>query len=181
MSDGNNAIIELRSLKTSQNPEPGEILLLHAKASAIFKIGPAAVCAKMRRMSQFASMSIFADEMAKIGQALDDLTDIEQDFGQGELNYASAFILQRLEREIPARKHALTRIRSVFLGSDVIPQFFQELRTHFLKARRALQPMEIGAASEYFQRYEAELIAIEEYLYRRQIKLIFHGFTRSSP
>ena len=180
LSETYRAIIEVRSLQRSKTLEPGDFLAWYNKSYAVVKVGSAAVCARMHRMRHFPHVSRFAGEMAKIGQALDDLTDIEEDLERGEFNYASAYILQSRRKKMPDKKHALKAISHALLAGDAIPQFFRELRVHLHRARRAIQPLKIDAATEYLQRYEASLTAMEEHIHRQRVRLIFGNLARSS-
>ena len=81
-------------------------------------------------MRHFSQVSRFDDEMAKTAQALDDLTDIEEDLKKGEFNYASAYVLRSRRKGMPDKKHALEAISHAMLAGDVVPRFFQELVLH---------------------------------------------------
>lgn len=131
-------------------------------------------------MRHFSRVSRFADKMAQVGQSLDDLADIEEDLGRGEFNYACAYILQSQQKKMPLRKHALEAISRAMLAGDVIPRFFQQLRVHLHRAALAIQPLEMDAATEYLQRYETSLTAMEDDLHRQRVKLVFGDLARSS-
>ncbi len=176
----NRAILEVRSLQRSKNPEPEDILAQHAKVGALLKVGSAAICAKMHWMRQFPQVSRFADEMAKIGQAVDDFADIEEDLERGEINYASACILRSQRKRLPAGKDALRLIRHALLVDGAISLYLQELRGHLEKARHALQPLKIDAAKDYLARYETHFTAMERRLHRWRMRLIFGDLARSS-
>jgi hypothetical protein len=127
----------------------------------------------MRQMKHFSCVSRFADEMAKTSQAIDDLTDVEEDLGRGEVNYACAYILRSQRKKVSNKKHALEVISQAMRSGDVLPGFFNKLRAQLHRARRAIEPLEIDAATEYIQRYEASLTAMEEHFHRQRIRLIF--------
>lgn len=180
LSETNRAIVNVRSLQSSKKLALEDLLAQQTKVYAILKVGSAAICAKTGQMRHFPQVSKFADEMAKIGQALDDLIDIEEDLGRGEFNYACAYILRIRRKRMPGRKHALAAISQSLMAGDVVPGFFHQLRMHLHTARRVLQPLEIDVAEEYLQRYETSITAMEDDLHRQRIRLIFGDLTRSS-
>lgn len=179
LSETNRAVVTVRSLQRSGTLELGEVLAQHANVCAIFKIGSAAICARTGQMRHFDRISRFADEMAQVGQAIDDLADIEEDLGRGEFNYASAYILRSGRKRMPGRKHALASISQALMVGDAVQGFFNQLRTHLHTARHVLQPLEIDAAEEYLQRYEAAITAMEDHMHRQRVRLVFGDLARS--
>ena len=72
-------ILEVGRLEATPGAFTAQHLELHARVSAIFKLGVAALCSLHRRPEEMAWLSNLLDRLAVFGQLCDDLRDLSQD------------------------------------------------------------------------------------------------------
>ncbi len=180
LSETNRSIIVLRSVQRSRVARPEEILALHAKVCSLFQIGSAAVCVRYNKLEYIPCLRTFADEVAKTGQAIDDLTDVVEDLERGEFNFVSAFILREHRSKMRSTAHALRKILQAMITEDAMSPMFHELRRHLYRARRAIQHLKLEPAVNYLQQRDEQFIRLEEYFHQQRVERVFGKLAHST-
>lgn len=83
------SIVAVDGLQRRRRPCGSDLLNGYADVAAILAVGTAAACAVFERRDLFPRLSRFCREMAKAGQILDDLLDIQEDLQRGRRNFAA--------------------------------------------------------------------------------------------
>jgi hypothetical protein len=148
-------------------------LRLIAKEDAILKIASYAVCLKADRKEDFPRVARFADEMAIVGQTIDDLQDMESDLERGRINPAASCLLcLRGDGHRPGPR-TLHRILMNLRNKDVSTKLFSALRRRVDRAARAIAPLGIPEAEAFLRSCQVHLERMESRFHRERVKLIF--------
>jgi hypothetical protein len=145
------SIVEVDALQRSPDTRPEELLDGYARVSAVLKVGSAAVCAHYGNKRAYRRVSLFCDEMAKAGQIIDDLRDLEEDMSRKRYNYV-ANDLRRSEMEMPRRLRSnelMNRLRML----ATMERIREEVKTHVLKAGEIIAPLKIPEIPKYLSKY----------------------------
>jgi hypothetical protein len=148
-------------------------LKLFAKEYAICKIAAYALCLKVGRRDEFPRIARFADEMAIVGQAIDDLQDMEADFERGRLNFAASCLLRFGDNGQQLGSRTLERIADNLLRTDASTRFFLELQRHVDSASKSIDSLEIPDATQFLASYTKHLERMEDRFHRQRVKQIF--------
>jgi hypothetical protein len=152
-------------------------LKLFAKEYAICKIAAYALCLKAGRKDEFPRIARFADEMAIVGQAIDDLQDIEVDYERGRINFAASFLLRFGNNGQQLGSRTLERIGENLLRTDASTRFFLELQRHVDAASKSMEPLQIPDATWFLGSYTKHLKRMEDRFHRQRVKQIFGRFS----
>jgi len=145
------SIVEVDALQHRFTSRPEDLLEGYARVSSILKIGSAAVCAMLDQKKAYQRVALFCDEMAKAGQIMDDIHDLEEDLGRERFNYA-ATILRRTEKKMPIRARSnelLNRLRVL----ATMEQIHEEAQRHVLRASEVIAPLAIPGMKKYLTHY----------------------------
>lgn len=145
------SIVAVDALQRKSTSRPDQLLDGYARVSSILKVGSAAVCAKLNQKSAYKRLSLFCDEMAKAGQIMDDIHDLEEDLGHKRFNYV-ANVLRCSEKKMPKRARS-NKLLNQFRILATVEQIYDEARTHVLKASAAIDPLEIPGMKKYLAHY----------------------------
>jgi hypothetical protein len=169
------AILRVDQLQQEPCGRPAQLLEAYAQVAAIFKVGTAAVCLKMRRGRDLVALSRFADEMAMAGQILDDLEDVEEDLRRRRFNYVAKRLLDG-GRADPTQ--AVERVaREIVLG-DGARRVLGEAARHTQRAAAALERLDCPAASAQVESSLRALARLGRTLHRRSIELVLGPLMR---
>lgn len=145
----------------------------YRRQCALFKLGSFAVCLKAGRMKLFPRVSAYCDQMAVVGQILDDVIDIREDFNRGRLNYAASLILRPRRQTVPVKKRSLRQIASNILRSDVAESLLADLRGHLELAASTIAPLRLEPAAEYLIAYREAIEEMAKQIRRQRVKTLF--------
>jgi hypothetical protein len=151
------AILEVDHLQRQPGAMHARLLGLHAKVSAIFKVGAAAICVRSNRMREFRSVSRCADDIAIAEQILDDLLDVEEDLARGRYSFAFNDLLGEDAARVDGRAERLARR---VLLSDGVGALMERARIHLVRAEAAIAPVRLPPVVAYvdtFRRHIDEL------------------------
>jgi len=171
------AIVALNDLQLSGNARGAELLKYYTKEYSLCKIGSYAICLQGRRSADFSQVSAFSDEMAVIGQVVDDLQDIKEDIEDGRLNYAAGFLLRGEESRNLTSRQLLKRIARDLLLTDASTRLFRQLHRRLSRAEKLIRPLRLSNASEYLDFYRMSLDNMEDRLHRQRVELLFRSRT----
>ncbi len=166
------AIIRVDTLQRTPRANPETLLGEYAKVSAIFKVGSAALCDRFHRMNDFSRIARFADEMAIVGQILDDLEDIDEDLQRNRFNYVASVLLPSRPKKTVPRK-LLGQIAENLLFNGGLNNILNKVRRHLRLAHEALDPLKIRAPTKFIASYQNAVDKMENDLHRQTVSLIF--------
>jgi hypothetical protein len=167
------AIVALNDLQLGRKARRADLLKYYSKEYSLCKIGTYAVCLQADRMNDFSRAAAFSDEMAIVGQVVDDLQDMAKDLEYGHLNYAASFLLHCGNSKKHRSGQPLTRIARKLLLTDASTKLFRQLHQRLGRAEKLIRPLRLPEASRYLDFYRASLENMESHLHRERVKHIF--------
>ncbi|MGA3244055.1 MAG: hypothetical protein ABSE41_05540 [Bacteroidota bacterium] len=144
------SIVEVDAKQRFPASRSDELLEGYARVSSILKVGSVALCAVANRQRTYRHVSHFCDEMAKAGQIMDDLRDLDEDLLQKRYNYV-ANLLRRSGKQMPARLRANVLLNNLRLVA-VMEQISAEVEKHLSEASAAIEPLRIAGMKTYLAR-----------------------------
>jgi hypothetical protein len=167
------AIVALNSLQLGGNAGRADVLRHYKKEYSLCKIGTYAVCLQAKRRKDFSRVAAFSDEMAIVGQVLDDLQDMKKDIEDGRLNYAASFLFHYGTNRKRRSRQRVRRISRNLLVTDASTKLFRELRGRVGRAEDLIRPLKLPDASRYLESYRRSLNNMEAHLHRQRVRHIF--------
>jgi len=155
------SIVEADEAERSARTDASTLLDLHAKVCSVFKIGSIAVCARSANWIHKRTVSLFCDEMAKAGQIVDDLADLEEDLSRNRNNY----VAKRLD-------HSNTR--------DALRDIFGEIYSHVDRAAALIKRLNLQQGDAFMSGYRALITRIEAQVIRSRIDSLFGPLLKRS-
>lgn len=149
------SIVEVDALQRKSTSRPDELLDGYARVSSILKVGSAAVCALLNQRNAYKRVSLFCDELAKAGQIMDDIHDLEEDLGRKRFNYV-ANVLRRSENKMPKRARSNELLNQLHILATM-EEIYDEARTHVSRASAAIDPLEIPGMKNYLAHYHRSI------------------------
>ena len=167
------AIVEIDRLQRSRRGVGAASLDHCSRQSSIFKVAPAWLCLRFRRMKEYPRISRFLDGIAVADQILDDLTDMEEDHRGGRLNFAVRRLMEGAgQSRKRGRKPPLLRAAEGALFHDGLSDLFSSVRQRIDAASAAISPLRISPAEDYIRRFRAGLDRYEGDIHRRRVRLL---------
>ena len=148
------------------------IAQIYSKGYSACKISLFAVCLKARRLALFPQLSALMDELAVIGQLMDDFEDIEKDLKRGRLNYAAHYLLGRPKRTSAERSVLLNRIERNMLLKGTAEGFFEMLRRHLHNASHICKRLKIREITNCVFSFEKTIDATASSLHHQRVALL---------
>lgn len=139
---------------------PGSVRALAREGYAVCNVATYAACLSMGRTALFERVLRCTDELAFVGQLMDDLEDVQEDSQRGRRNYAAIFL----------------RGRDDLFGGGA-DRWFSLLRRHLLIAARAAHHAGIPELSAYVAKHQSALAAAEALAHHQRVHLVFRGLT----
>lgn len=167
------SIVALRRLQLDGQARGPRVFKRYKEGYSLCKIGTYAVCLQADRMNDFSRAAAFSDEMAIVGQVVDDLQDMKKDIEDGRLNYAASFLLHYGGSGKDRRRQPLTRIARNLLVTDASTRLFRQLHQRLGRAEELIRPLRLPDASRYVESYRGSLDTMEAHLHRQRVKHIF--------
>ncbi len=148
-----------RTAEIHRNPRASiaTVARMYMRECAIFAIPLAAVAAiaHRRRVPQYLMEA--ANHCALVGQAVDDLTDIQEDLQREKVNLAALFLIGDRRPTGPRTGPLQVHIAQRILFSNRMAAFFSYLRKHLDKAGSLLHDARMDDAEAYISSYRAAL------------------------
>lgn len=172
------AIVRVDRLQQAAGADPKKILSGYMDVCSIFKIGSLAICCYGKRMHLLPDVAAFADALAAIGQAMDDLEDLQQDIGRGRYNFVSTFLLKQQKSATERRGD----ISSSWSNADkALAKLFLTLNKHLQVAERAAKKLKSTEMGEYCNWVGETLTKLEQQLHLMKVKWIFRDYVPVQP
>lgn len=166
------SIVEVDRLQKTSRTNPNRLLDCHAKVCSLFKISSAAVCARSKQWRHFPRVSLFCDEMAKAGQIIDDLTDIQEDLERKRYNYAANILYHSVDAT-GKQGSPMKRIAQGYTLGDGLKRIFREVYRHVAVAQKAIRPLKIPEADRHVSGYKDLVSRIENEFARSRVEAFF--------
>jgi hypothetical protein len=125
---------------------------------AVCNLATFAVCLRLNKARLFRTLLPCTDEIAFVGQLLDDLEDIQSDFDRGRLNYAARFLLKRPARNSP---DLVDRLAMAIVVDGRLSEFLKMLRRHLDRAARIAATIDSPGLTEYIAWHRKALESID--------------------
>jgi hypothetical protein len=154
------SIVEVDRLQQKPGVRLEALLEGYARVAEVLKVGTAAVCSMMGRKDLYPLLSRFGDEMAKAGQIVDDLRDLEEDLERGRNNCVAAIVRSRSKRGRAMAGRASPLLDGLlFLSARETA--LQMAREHIEQAARAVEGLSLPGMKAYIARYLSALAELE--------------------
>jgi hypothetical protein len=133
------------------------IARMYMRECAIFAIPLTAVATLAYTRRRLPQLMEAANHLALAGQAVDDLSDIQEDLQREKVNLAALFLLD--DRRTTSRRTGplQAHIAQQFLFSNRMSAFFAYLRKHLDKAGVLVHDAHLDGAAAYIAAYHATL------------------------
>ncbi len=148
----------------SPKNSPRRLAHLYIRECDLFIIPLTALCHLLRSLSPLPRLVKAAQHLAVVGQAVDDLVDIEPDLQAGRENLAALFLLGNRRTPGAAHDALRQRIAQTLLFSNRLRKFFAFLHRHIICAEEAIAALHLSGADRYIISYRSSLLAWEEAL-----------------
>jgi hypothetical protein len=150
------SIVEVDRLQQKPGVRLEALLEGYARVAEVLKVGTAAVCSKMGREDLYPLLSRFCDEMAKAGQIVDDLRDLEEDLERGRHNCVAAIVSSR-SKSGRAKAGGAHPLLDGLLFLSARETALQMARDHIERAARAVEGLSLPGMKAYITRYLSAL------------------------
>ena len=174
-------ILEVRRLENTPGGFTVERLGLHARVSAIFKLGAAAVCRLHGRDGEMAWLSDFVDRLAILGQICDDFRDLAQDLEVGRFTWvANALLGGRVGDPIVPEEWA-GRLRDGFMRPDWEEPVLAELRRLARLAAEGVPDSAPPAVHDLVRELRIRPDALEQGMHEARVRWVFGEVLATDP
>jgi hypothetical protein len=166
----------IRSVQKIQNqeiqtrPTPRNVESEYPQLYSVCKVALHALCIKLNLTRAFRRLSDFYDQMAIVGQMLDDFEDIVDDFNHGRINSVARFLL---DAGGPARMKPLDRMAHNLLYTDVSTRLFLQLDRYLVKAQKSIECLKLPALEEYLVSYRDSVRRMGERVHAQRVRELF--------
>jgi hypothetical protein len=164
------AIIETDHSQLHGYGTPSSVAALAREGYAACNIAAYAVCLRLNRVNLFQKLARCTDELAFVGQLLDDLEDMQEDFQRGRVNYAAWFLLGR---SVNRRRNIMQQVARGIIVNGSAARFFTMLQKHLQRAGEMADSIGIPELEDYVGRYRKALEASETSLHRERVRMVF--------
>ena len=164
------AIIETDHSQLHGYGPPSSVAALAREGYASCNIAAYAVCLRLKRVSVFHKLARCTDELAFVGQLLDDFEDLQADFQRGRVNYAAWFLLGR---SVNRRRNVMQQVAREIVVNGSADRFFKMLQRHLQRAGEIAETVGMPELVDYVRRYRKALEASETLLHRQRVQMVF--------
>jgi hypothetical protein len=147
-----------------------KVFRLYAAMYEVCKIATFAVCLKAGRMRDFKKVSVFFDEMARVGQTIDDFEDIIEDSRRGRINVAGAYFLRFGDSLCKETSEKIAH-NLIFTGAS--RQFFRMLRRHIQRAEKSIHYLKLTVLENFMVAYQNSVDGLSDHVHTQRVKYIF--------
>ncbi len=137
---------------------------------AVCNLGTFAVCLRLKKPRLYRALLPWTDELAYVGQLLDDLEDMQEDFLQGRLNYAARFLLGRPTN---SRTEIAQQLATAILFDGKLGEFLKMLEGRLSRAAGIARSIGLPPLLEFIHEYQGMLGSMEKKNHQRRVRAIF--------
>jgi hypothetical protein len=146
---------------------PASVRALAREGYAVCNLGTFAACLHARTPALFTRIVRCTDELAFVGQLLDDMEDVREDLGRGRRNYAAWFLLGRSRKNI--------------VIDGTADRWFALLRRHLKKAAGHAASAALPELAAHVAEHQREVDSTEAFFHEQRVNLFFRGLTGIIP
>jgi hypothetical protein len=165
-----NAIVETDKCQRIGYGSRSAVARLAGEGYAGCNIAAYAACLRSRRTHLFRSLVRCTDELAFVGQLIDDFEDMEEDLQRGRVNYAMWFLLGE---SVNRRRNIRQRLAREIIVHGRADRFFRMLQSHLLRAGTIAGTIRMPELEDYVSTYRKSLEGLETLLHRQRVQTIF--------
>jgi hypothetical protein len=166
-------ILTVRQLEARPGGFATEHLALHARVSAIFKLGIAAVCHLHGRTGEIRWLSQLLDGLAIFGQICDDLRDLAPDLRAGRFTWGANTVLGGSAGERSAPEGWVGRLAVEFMRHDWGEPLLQELRRVVDETAQCVPDSAPFAVHELVRKLRARPGALDRGMHEARVRSVF--------
>lgn len=167
-----NAVIAVDECQLHGHPGHAAAAALVRQGYSVCNIGSYAVCRRAGKQRLFAAVARCTGEIAVVGQFLDDLEDMNDDYRRGRVNYAAWVLLGSSRR---GRRRGVNRKFPRLLLDGTGDRWFAMLRAHVRRAEVLAAQTGISELSGHVREYGQAVATAERLLHRSSVDLVFSG------
>ena len=167
-----NAIVAVDECQIRGYGSPSSVAALARQGYAACNIAAYAICLQSKRVRLFHRIVRCTDELAFVGQSLDDMQDMMVDFQRGRVNYAAYFLLGRSSDR---RKNFMGRLARRIILDGSAERFFEMLQRHLERAREIAATTAIPMLVDYVRNHRLQLQSIETQWHRKRVQMLFES------
>jgi hypothetical protein len=168
------AIVATDACQVRGYGSPASVRALAGEGYAVCNVATIAACLRARTPALFAKIVRCTDELAFVGQLLDDMEDVREDLGRGRRNYAAWFLLGRSGRNGDDAMQPLMKNLVINGAADA---WFALLRRHLTKAAGHAASAGIPELAALVAEHQREIDAAEDLYHKQRVNLFFRGLT----
>jgi hypothetical protein len=168
------AVVENDWIQSQRRPSYTKLFRLHAGMYSVCKIAAYAVCLRSSKVHDVGRLSVFMDQMAIVGQTIDDFGDIGEDLNRGRRNSVAAFLLRS---EAPSRREDSQRIARSLLFTDATQRLFRILQRRLGRAEESIRYLDMPAAARYLSYYKDSIRRLEHRMHTQRVRQLFAAET----
>lgn len=165
-----NAIIAMDQSQLHGFESRASVEAIVKQGYAVCNIATYALCHRLKRIRLYETIVRCTNELAIVGQLLDDLEDMETDFRRSRVNYA-AFVLSGGSSH-PRRNFSGRLVRGIILDG-LADRFFEMLQGHLERAWKIAGTTEIRRLEKYIKNYSIELESLGMQVHKSRVRLLF--------
>jgi hypothetical protein len=170
LKDTINAIIHWDQAQLHGFGPVSSVKAMTSAGYAVCNLATFAVCLRLKKLRLFQALLSCTDEIAFVGQLLDDLEDIEPDFARGRLNYAARFLLNRPLKSSTDLKQ---RLASSIVVDGKLGEFLRMLGRHLDRAANVAASVKLPGLLEYITRHRKVLESLDSQQHKTRVGLLF--------
>jgi hypothetical protein len=166
-------ILEVRRLESVPGEFTVERLDLHARVSAIFKVGAAAVCRLHARDGEMPWLSDFMDRLAVFGQICDDLEDLAEDLEVGRFTWVANVLLGGRVGDPSEPEEWAGRLRDGFMRPEWGEPVLSELRRLARLTAEGVPDLAPPAVHDLVRELRNRPDALEQTMHEARVRWVF--------
>ena len=167
----------IKSDEMQKNPktEPSALLKLYKGYLSVFNIGIIAVCLNNNNISLLEKISELNNNLLVVGQILDDLADIEEDFNRGRYNYVLLKLLNSdLQNEID--EETLTKkLVTIIIKKGELDIIFDYLLSLLQQSQVSINELGIKKLNTLVNIYSNHVKSLKKNYYKQRVDILFKG------
>jgi hypothetical protein len=173
LRDTVDGILEVRRLEAEPGRFAAEHLELHARVSAIFKVGVAALCHLRRRTAETAWLSGFMDHVAVLNQICDDVQDLAGDLQDRRFTWVANVLLDARPGDATLANGISGRLVDALMRGERGVVFLSELRRLARAAAETVPPSASARVREFATSLRFRPDALEQRMHEARVRWVF--------
>lgn len=166
-------ILEVGRLERAPGPFTAQHLSLHARVSAIFKVGVAAACRLHGREGDAAWLARLQDQLAIVSQIGDDLEDVAADLESGRFTWVGNTLLDAKVGESIPPDARTRRLAAGWMRPDRGATIVRELKRTVAAASAGVPESAPRRVRDLLHKLNAIPTEVEQGMHEARVRLVF--------